>query len=56
MRIDHIAKDILFFFIIFRRQQYVGKVSHALFDPTGKKIVVGTEENVVAVLHSSTGQ
>ena len=38
-----------------RRQQYIGKVNHALFDPSGKKIVVATEENVVALLHAGTG-
>ena len=34
----------------------MGKVKHALFDSTGKKIVVGTEENVVAVLHAGSGK
>ena len=39
----------------FRRQQYIGKVNHAVFDSTGKKIVVSTEENVLALLHAGTG-
>ena len=38
-----------------RRQQYIGKVNHAVFDSTGKKIVVSTEENVLALLHAGTG-
>lgn len=42
-------------FILCRRQQYIGKVNHAIFDSTGKKIIVGTEENVLALLHAGTG-
>ena len=42
-------------FILCRRQQYIGKVNHAIFDLTGKKIIVGTEENVLALLHAGTG-
>lgn len=38
------------------RQQYIGKVKHAIFDSTGKKIVVGTEENTLALLHAGTGK
>lgn len=41
---------------LYRRQQYIGKVNHALFDTTGKKIVVITDENVLAVLHGGTGK
>lgn len=41
---------------ILRRQQYIGKVNHALFDSTGKKIVVLTDENVLALLHGGTGK
>ena len=37
------------------RKQYIGKVNHAIFDSTGKKIVVSTEENVLALLHAGTG-
>ncbi len=38
-----------------RRQQYIGKVNHAIFDSTGKKVVVSTDENVLALLHAGTG-
>jgi len=38
-----------------RRQQYIGKANHALIDVSGKKIIVGTDENVLAILQAGTG-
>jgi len=38
------------------RQQFIGKANHALIDVSGKKIVVGTDENVLASLQAGTGK
>jgi hypothetical protein len=42
----------------FRRQNYVGKIKFASFDTvsTAKKIIVATEENVIAALNLKSGK
>jgi len=42
----------------FRRQNYVGKIKFASFDTvsTAKKIIVATEENVIAALNLKSGE
>lgn len=44
--------------LIHRRQQYIGKVRFAYFDTqsqASKKLLLATEQNVVASLNSRTG-
>lgn len=43
--------------MIFRKQNYVGRVKYASFDAvsTAKKIIVATEENVIAALNLKSG-
>jgi hypothetical protein len=42
----------------YRRQNYVGKIKFASFDTvsTAKKIIVATEENVIAALNLKSGK
>lgn len=44
--------------MIFRRQTYVGRIKFSQFDTvsTAKKIIVATEENVLAALNLKTGK
>lgn len=44
--------------IVFRRQSYVGRIKFAQFDTvsTAKKLIVATEENVLAALNLKTGK
>ncbi|CAG9579588.1 unnamed protein product [Danaus chrysippus] len=48
----------LFILVTGRRQTYVGRIKFAQFDTvsTAKKIIVATEENVLAALHLKTGE
>ena len=50
---------MLLFFLMFRRQQYVGGINEIHYDPygqTGKRITVSTEKNVLASISVKTGE
>ena len=49
---------LFFVFLFIRKQNYIGKVKFASFDTVSKtpKIIVATEENVIAALSIKTGE
>ena len=58
----HIYNHIIvisLYFLFCRRKQYVGQVHFAYFDQsgqTGRRVIVGTDHNVIASLNARTGQ
>lgn len=57
VRFHRVGVQLIFNYSFFRRQTYVGRIKFAQFDTvsTAKKIIVATEENVLAALHLKTG-
>uniref|UniRef100_A0A670Z5R5 ER membrane protein complex subunit 1 n=1 Tax=Pseudonaja textilis TaxID=8673 RepID=A0A670Z5R5_PSETE len=53
-----LCENVFFLCMHCRRQQYVGKLKFAFLEasPASKKLIVATEENVVAALNSRSGE
>jgi len=55
--LPHLCNFINVLFLLPRRQRYIGKIRFAAFDAVSgtKKILIATEQNVIAALHPKNG-